>query len=787
MKTVTFAPARTAAVRRRAAGNRLLRLKVVGALIFVGAAGQAFDTARAQGSSDALPPIVVEGAAPKKAARAKRAPTPPAAKQAQPVAPTGSDASDAANSGPTVERARGPVDGYVAKRSATGTKSDTPILETPQSLSVVTADQMRTQNAQTVGQALRYVPGIVAEVGGGNDGARYDFQTLRGFGYVGTHYLDGLKATFGVGNLSMAQFDPYFLERVEVIRGPASVLYGQNPPGGLINMVSKRPLEESFNEITVQAGTHSRVQAGFDFSGPLNDQGTVLYRLTGIGKKADNAVDFVEEERFAIAPSLTLKPLTGTSVTFYGGYQNDPEGGFYGNLLEDGVTRPFPDGGYFRRSFNPGDPSFDRFDREQYHVGIEIDHRINDTWSLRHHSRYINTDAAARGFFAGAFVAPSTIARSTLDVEADTSAFTTDTQLEARFNSGWARHTLLFGVDYLDSEWNNVQAVGLASPIDIWNPVYGAPVLGPVIQFEDAVKSQEQLGLYVQDQIKIDRLIVTLGGRYDWATTTNDGEGSLMGTTFAIDQTLKDEAFSGRAGLTYVFDNGLAPYVSYSTSFVPVLGAGANGTPFDPIEGEQWEGGIKYEPRGLNALFTLAVFDATQKNGLTAATGICGGTPCQTQEGEIHARGVEVEAKAELWRGLNVIGSYTYLDSEVTKSSVEEHVGKKTTAVPEHMAALWADYTIQSGSLAGFGFGAGVRYFGETYIDPENKRTVPDFTLVDAMIRYDLGHATPMLDGYHLAVNASNLFDETTITCSAENWCNYGLGRVVTGSLTYRW
>ena len=778
--------AHSATRERRGRNKRLGQLAsgvLAGGTALLGA-GAAY----AQGSTEALPAIVVEGVAPKNAKA--RGPVP---KQTQPAELTTSNASVDSDRGSMGETARGPVDGYVAKRSASGTKSDTAILETPQSLSVVTADQIRTQNAQNVGQALRYVPGIVAEVGGGNDGARYDFQTLRGFGYVGTHYLDGLKATYGIGNLSMPQFDPYFLERVEVIRGPASVLYGQNPPGGLINMVSKRPLEYSFNEITIQAGTDNRIQAGFDFSGPLNDQGTALYRLTGVGKKADNAVDFVEEERFAIAPSLTLKPVAGTSVTFYGSYQNDPEGGFYGNLLEDGVTRPFPGGGYFRRSFNAGDPSFDRFEREQYHVGVEFDHRINETWSLRHHSRYIKTDAAARGFFAGAFVPPSTIMRSTLDVEAETSAFTTDTQLEARFNTGFARHTLLFGVDYLNSEWKNRQEVGAASPLDVWNPIYGSPVIGPTMMFEEGVKEQRQLGLYVQDQIKIDRLIVTLGGRYDWATTKNDTDGFLMlpppfgVLPFATDQTLKDEAFSGRTALTYVFDNGFAPYVSYSTSFVPVLGAAADGTPFDPIKGEQWEGGLKYEPYGLNALFTLAVFEATQEDGLTAGAGICGATPCQTQEGEIRARGVEFEAKAELWRGVNVIGSYTYLDSEVTKSSVVGHIGKKTTAVPKHMAALWADYTIQSGHFAGLGFGAGARYFGETYIDPLNERTVRDFTLVDAMIRYDLGRATPVLDGYHVALNASNLFDETTISCSAENWCNYGLGRVVTGTLTYRW
>lgn len=756
--------------------------------------GATHGPARAQDASEDLPPVVVEGS--RASQRASGVPTP------QAPAPSQSSAPSQADSDLTGETARGPVDGYVAKRSTTGSKTDASILETPQSLSVVTADQMRAQNAQTVGQALRYVPGIVAESGGGNDSARYDFQNLRGFGYVGAHYLDGLKATFGTGNLSMAQFDPYFLERVEVMRGPASVLYGQNPPGGLVNMVSKRPLEETFNEVTLQFGSHNRMQAGFDFSGPANDQGTVLYRVTGLGKKADNQIDFVEEERIAIAPSITFKPVSGTSVTFYGAYQKDPEGGFYGNLLEDGVTRPLADGRYVRRSFFPGDPAFDAFDREQYHVGVELDHRINETWSFRHHSRYIKTEATAQGFLGSALIPPSTISRSTLFVEADTGAFTTDTQLEARFDTGAARHTLMFGADYLHSKWNNVQGVGMVGvpPIDMWNPVYGLPTPVPdgfpnALRFEDGVKTQEQLGIYVQDQIKIDRFIVTLGGRYDWARTKNDTDGWMLappelgGMPIGASQTLKDEAFSGRAGLTYLFDNGLAPYVSYSTSFVPVLGADFAGNAFKPIKAEQWEGGIKYEPRGLNALFTLAVFDITQENALTAdpaAPGLCGGAPCQTQAGEVRARGVELEAKAELWRGLNVIGSYTYLDSEITRSTAG-NAGMKSTTVPEHMAALWADYTVQSGAFVGLTFGAGVRYFGETYIDAANTRTVPDYTLVDALVSYDLGRAAYALEGYHLAINASNLFDETNIACSAENWCNYGLGRVVTGTLTYRW
>lgn len=699
------------------------------------------------------------------------------------------------------ETATGPVDGYIAHRSASGSKTDTPLLETPQSISVVTADQVKAQNAQTVGQALRYTPGIISEHGGGVDGARYDFQTIRGFGYVGQHYADGMKATFGTGNLAMPQFDPYFLERVEAVRGPSSVLYGQNTPGGIINMISKRPSETPQREVSLQYGSHDRVQAAFDFSGPITEDGTFLYRLSGLGRHSNSQVDFVEEERFAIAPSLTWKPSADTSLTLYATYQHDPEGGLYGNLLEDGVTRPLPNGTYVRRSLNPGDPDFDAFDRKQASIGYEFDHRFNEVWSLRHNARYLDTQADVRGFFGGGFIPPSSIARMTLGVQADTAAFTTDTQLQADFETGALTHKLLIGADYLHSNWNNVQGIGMgAPPIDMGNPVYGVPVPVPngfpnAGMFTDATQKQSQFGVYLQDQIKLDRFLFTLGGRYDWARGTNDSRSwagappSMGGVDTSVYQKLSDDAFSGRAALTYLFDNGIAPYLSYSTSFVPTLGQDAAGNAFRPITGKQWEAGVKYEPVGWDGFFAASIFQATQQNVLTPdpAGGVCtGGTPCQVQAGEVRVRGVELEGKVNLWSSFDLIASYTYLDSEVTRST-GPNLGKSLTGVPQHMAGLWADYTFHHGALEGLGIGAGVRYFGSAFIDAGNSRKVPGYTVVDAAIRYDFGKKTPSLDGLELAVNVSNLFDETTIACAAENWCNYGPGRSVFGTLSYRW
>ena len=702
------------------------------------------------------------------------------------------------------DRSEGPVTGYVADQTRSATKTATPLTEIPQSISIVTSDQMKVQGAQTVGQALRYTPGVVADPSGGNDSQRYDFQNIRGLPYVGRHYLDGMKATFGTGNIAMPSFDTFMLERVEVLRGPGSVLFGQNDPGGLINMISKRPTATPFGEITLSLGNHGHRQATLDTSGKLNEDGSLLYRLGILGRMADNQVDFVESERFLIAPSFTWRPSADTSLTILTHYQRDPKGGYYGSFPELGTLREAPFG-KIRRSFNPGEPGFDHFSRTQYGLGYVFDHRFNDVWSVRQNLRYLDSKADVRAVSANMLIPPTMLNRSSLAAHGHTRSLTIDNQLQAEFDAGAVKHTLLFGLDYLKADWQQFQGLGAfgVPPIDVLNPQYGSPVPVPdshpaAMVLSQGNYKQSQLGLYAQDQMKFGGFTLTGGVRYDWAKTQNDRDSSLFHPLIGLIDTsvhdkTKDGSFSGRVGLNYQFDNGLAPYVSYSTSFIPVLGIGGGAKSFVPLEGEQTEIGIKYQPLGSKHFVGVALFDIKQKNALTPdpdpmsiCVGLAGPGPCQIQTGEMRSRGLEIEGKLSLSDNASLIASYTYLDTTITRSNGPD-LGKRPVNTPAHMAALWADYRFTEGALSGLGLGAGVRYFGRTYADTLNTTTVPSYTLVDAALWYDLGALSRQLKGYSLKLNVSNLLDETYVSCSATDFCNYGLGRTVVGSVSYRW
>lgn len=752
--------------------------------------------ASAQNRATSLPAVQIEAPQPRVARTTAQRRTPAAAPR-----PATARAPAVREPVQIRERAEGPIRGYIASRSSTGTKTDASLLETPQSISVVTADQMTNQGVLSAGQALRYTPGVVAEPGGGNDSQqRYDFQNIRGLPYVGRHYLDGMKATFGTGNVTMPAFDPFMLERIEVLRGPASVLYGQNDPGGLINMVSKRPTATPFNEVTLSGGSFGFGQLSVDSSGRLTADDTLLYRVAALGRHSDNQVDFVQGQRVMVAPSLTWNPTIDTSLTLLSHYQHDPKGGYYSSFPEAGLLQPGAFGTIPRTRF-AGDPSFDRYSRTQYSIGYIFDHRFDDMWSVRSTLRYLDSESELRALSANALIPPTTLNRSTLAASGRTSALTLDNQAKAEFATGIVHHTLLFGVDHLNADWNQFQGVGMMGvpPIDAVNPVYGQSIPSPT-SFPAATLTsngqfrQSQTGLYAQDMMKIGNVVLTAGGRYDWAETRNDRTSSLLGLIdTSVKESNSDKAFSGRVGASYLFDNGIAPYVSYSTSFQPVLGISGSGGSFKPLEGEQTEIGVKYQPLGSQTFIGLSLFDIRQKNALTLdptpgslCIGLAGPGPCQIQTGEMRSQGFEAEVKSRIAPNINVIASYTYLDVEVTQSNGPD-LGKRPVAVPEHMGAVWADYRFDGGHLAGLTLGGGVRYVGSSFADAANLTAVPASTLFDAAMWYDLANLSPSLRGYTARLNATNLFDTPYVACAGANFCNYGLRRTVIGSLSYRW
>lgn len=682
------------------------------------------------------------------------------------------------------ENAIGPVHGYVARRSATATKTGTPILETPQAINVVGRKEIEDRQAQSVSQALLYTPGVMNQYG---TDVRYDWLYVRGF--VPGRYLDGLRLPFGARGYSQPRVESYGLERVELLKGPSSGLYGQNSPGGLLNLVSKRPTATPLREIQLQTGSFGRAQAAFDLSGPIDPEGKILYRLTGLARTTGTQLDYLEEDRVFIAPSLTLRPDADTSLTILSQYLNidSPGGGAPQGLPALGTLYANPKGRIPTKRFI-GEPNYDRFKLQQGFIGYAFEHRFNDVWTVRQNLRYSHVDANTQRVQAiGLGADNSTLSRYAWAFPERSDLFNIDNQAEARFSTGPFAHTLLLGADYLreDARYDESQ-LRIVPSVDVFAPVYAGTVTRPPLGTR-ITQGRNQTGLYAQDEIRFGGFRLTVSGRQDWADAVTRTTNAATGALTRVKQ--DDAAFTGRVGLSYLLDGGLAPYISYATSFQPTAGTDRAGQPFAPTEGEQIEGGIKFQPPGTNLLMTGTVFDLTQKNVLT---------PDPTdfrfnaQTGEARVRGVELEVKASLTESLDLIASYAAMNSEITKANANAAgasiIGNELPFVPQHQASAWLDYTFRTGDWAGLGLGAGVRYIGASVGDNANFYHIPVVTLVDAAIRYDFGYRYPALKGVDLAVNATNLFDKTYVsTCIAATGCFYGNRQTVLATLRYRW
>jgi iron complex outermembrane receptor protein len=682
--------------------------------------------------------------------------------------------------------ALGPVNGYVATRSASASKTDTPILEIPQTVNVVTADQIKAQGAQSVSEALRYTAGVVGEVYGA--ASKFDSYTMiRGF--KGDLFLNGMRLPDGAATAdwTTSVIEPYGLERIEVLKGPSSVLYGQSGPGGLVNMVSKRPTATPLREVQIQAGSFGRLQGAFDIGGPIDKDGQFLYRLTGLGRLSETQTDFIDDDRLFIAPAFTWRPTNDTTLTIMGQYLRERDGKTSFNYLPtSGTLRVNPVNGRLPVERYAGEPGFDRFDRDQASVGYAFEHRFSDSLSFSQNLRYTDNDVFLRALNRNGELQPDnrTLNRNAFRIDAGARALTLDNRLEGRFQTGPLSHTALVGLDYRNEISDYNVGRGPAPSINIFAPAYGRFVADPGINFQRKHAELSQLGVYAQDQVKFDRFIATFSGRYDWAETKTRLFNVGPGTT--VRGATDDGAFSGRVGLSYVFDSGFAPYVSYATSFQPTTETDFFGGAFKPLEARQYEAGIKYQPVGINASLTAAVFDIKQQNALTADPDPTHSF-ARVQLGEVAVRGFDVELRAQPIDGLGLIASYAYLDNEVTQSTVPADVGKRLASVPVHQGSLWADYTVQGGALAGFGVGGGVRYVGSTY-DPGNTVKIPSYTLVDASLSYDLGKLMPTLNGAKLSVVAKNLFDKYYVAqCGNVPGCTLGSRRTVLATLSYRW
>ncbi len=658
--------------------------------------------------------------------------------------------------------------GYVATHSTTGTKTDTPLIETPQSISVITKDQLDSQEADTIGEALRYSAGIKGETFGLEDRGFDTFVDIRGF--TSPIFRDGLQVN--TPGFSGFNTETYLAERIEILRGPASVLYGQGSPGGIVNFVTKRPLDKPFRELILVAGSFDRFEGKFDLSDSINENATLAYRLTGLATTSDAQVDFIERDRVVIAPALTWRPNDDTTLTFLSSYNKDDVGTSSNSFLPAvGTVLPNPNGRIPPNRFT-GEENFNTIDREQYSIGYLLEHRAGEHWSFRQNVRYDDADLDFKGLFGGGLDAADPTQRSltrfSFSALTDTKVFSIDSQAQVNFDTGLAAHTLPVGLDHQSLDFDEQQGIDVAPSLDLYNPVYGAIISTPPL-FQDSSLQQRQTGLYIQDQIKFfDKYVLQLGGRYDWVSSEQSER------IFDARDDQNDRDFTGRAGFVYLADNGLAPYLSYAESFLPVVGAPAPGAAaFKPETGQQYEIGVKYQPPGSNAFVTLAAFDLRRQNVLSS-NGLF-----DEQTGEERSRGIELEGVASLDSGLDLKAAYTYLDIKITENNgVDE--GNTPDGQAQHSTSLRADYTMLGGPLAGLGFGAGVRYVGETFGDTANSFKVDDFTLVDASIHYDWQR-------FQFALSAQNLFDEEYIQrCFDATGCFYGAVQEITAAVRYR-
>ncbi|MBY5355190.1 TonB-dependent siderophore receptor [Rhizobium leguminosarum] len=653
-----------------------------------------------------------------------------------------------------------------AKNSSAATKINTPLVETPRSVSVTTEKEIEQRGAQSIIEAVRYSAGVTTGPNGFDP--RFDQIFIRGFNVTTVgDYRDGLRQPYI--NYGMFRTDPYQLQRVEVIKGPVSVLYGSGSPGGLVNKISKLPTEEPIREVGVSYSTKDRAQAMFDFGGPISeDNDDFLYRIVGLARRGDTNFD-IADDRYFLAPSFTWKPDEGTTFTLYGLVQADETDSNVGAITTS-------DGRIL--DIRASDPDYDYQKVKQQQVGYQFEHEFDNGLTFRQNLRYSHLDLRAR--YLGVLSWTDTVAhRYPNSIRDEMNVFQVDNQIEAKFDTGPLAHTMLFGLDYTNLQSSFGYGLGAADPafdFDIANPTYGVSGATPDYNFLASDADLRQVGIYAMDQIEVGNWRFNLGGRQTWVNQTRDATLPSVSS-----EEVDKNAFSVQAGALYLFDNGIAPFISYATSFDPVTNRSATNTILPPTKGEQYELGVKYQPPGSDILLSAVAYHIVEQNKPRLADPL---TFAYDSQGEVTGKGIELEARAAIADGLDIIAAYTYNDSEVTGG---DNVGNTPAITPTHIASLWANYTFQeSNPFNGLSVGAGVRYIGETWTDVANTSKNPATFYVDASASYDFGAVDKKYEGLTAAFAIRNIADERETVCE-EGFCYLGQGRNMTGTLKYRW
>jgi len=721
------------------------------------------------------------------------------------------------------------VTGLKERQAASGTKTDTPLMKTPQTITVIDTDELTRRNALSINQALGYVAGVSPNQRGGMV-TRYDQLILRGF--APGVYLDGMRLL--AGPYSMPQIDFNRIDHIDVVKGPASVLYGNSTPGGLVNLASKQPEATPSGRFEFQAGNYDTLRLVGDVNQPLDAEGRLLARIVGGWQKGDGLTEGTFSERYHVSPMLTFAPTDATSLTLIAAYQRSPSGGGYSGVPAFGSVLPNPNG-QLPRDINTGDPGYERYDHKAKSIAALFRHDFDEHLSVRSNIRYQNNKLSYRQLYVAGFATTgtgtsrntdySTIVRGGGGADEDYNTLTIDSSLNLKVDTGPLRHNILTGIDYQRITGENFQQFNsgvTTNPLtsiptlNLFAPVYGGTLPTFALTqlsaaYVNTYSKRDQVGVYFQDQIEIGKLQLIASGRYDWYDQTSLNKKNNMITP------LNQTAFTMRLGALYELPFGVSPFFSYSESFEPQAGSTYLGVPFDPVTGNQYEAGVKFQPRGTNALFTASIYDLRRRkvpvgDPLAGTGGIP--TNSQVQIGETRTKGFELEGRGEVVPGFDVVAALSYTDVVITQgtpavpatatnSGTPTTTGTQALGAPKWIGSTFLSYDFGksgaiAGPLAGLTIGAGARHvggsFGSTNYAVINGVTTyqlfktKSFTLIDALIGYDLGHAAPALDGFSLAVNAANLLNKRHVTaCPFNNSCYFGAARTVVGSLRYSW
>lgn len=660
----------------------------------------------------------------------------------------------------------------------TATKTSLEPEETPQAITIIDSETLEIRGVKSLNQALRYAPGVVTEQKGGSV-TMYDTFNIRGFS-VQQSYYDGLALQFLNGWNLQPQIDPIAIQQVEIFKGPTSVLYGAMPPGGMVNMIAKTPQKEASTEVTAASGSRNLLEFSIDSTGQIGD-GPLSYRIIGLARQRDGQVDHTEEERYVFAPSLNWQVSDRTLINFNLYYQNDPAMGMNSALPASGSLTDNPNGSTTPNTF-VGDKNWSAFEREFLMLGYKVDHQFSDNWSFLQNFRYTDAELYQENTYHSDYYGhwdPTTgnLDRNIYSTDEESKGYTIDNQLSGYIVSGEVEHNLLLGLDYqhltgssVYAEYGSTSQFGVFNIFNPNNDLVNRNALTKAFEVRDDVKLR-QLGVYLQDQIRYDRLVVIAGGRYDTYKTSSDYAGSYTEAD--------DSSFSYRVGALYEFDSGFAPFANYATSFQPVTGTSSFGQAYKPETGEQIEVGVKYQSSDYSKTASASLF-RIEKNDVLVTDPSSADFQDQLQVGQIRSQGLELEGMIQLTSEFDVAANYTYTDMEITKDSANGLQGTTPIYVPEHAANLWSNYRWLEGPLSGTRLSGGVRYTGEMQMDATNTQgKVPSYTLVDLSVGYELGYMSESLSGMTVNLLANNLLGEEYFTCYDQTNCWYGEERTI--------